>query len=108
MSLKYYTPKIKLWWRNKSFSPVFGSNRLRFCSYKLPASENNLSEYTEDDGAARYFLAKLARCGYFVLFKFHQFNTLSSSVTAFICIEKALYSNLSLIYALVWLRTLVF
>ena len=51
--------------KNKSFSPVFGSNRFRFCSYKLPASENNLSEKTEDGGAERYLLANLARCVYF-------------------------------------------
>ena len=63
---KNYSSFFKLLWRNKRFSPVFGSNRLSFCSYKLQASENNLSEYTEDDGAERYFLAKLARCGYFV------------------------------------------
>ena len=66
-----------------NFLPVFRSNQLRFSLYKLPASENNLSEYTKDDGAVKYFLVKLARCAYFVLFKFHKFKTLSSSVSAF-------------------------
>ena len=31
---------FKLNRRNKRFLPVFGSNRLRFCSWKLPALEN--------------------------------------------------------------------
>ena len=34
--------------------------------YKFPASGNNLSEHKKDDSAARCFLVKLARCGYFV------------------------------------------
>ena len=46
------------------------------------SSENNLTEYLKDDSAARYILAKLARCGYFVLFKLHQFKILTSLVSA--------------------------
>ena len=34
----------------------------------------SISEYTKDFSAARNFLAKLARCGYFKLFKFHHFK----------------------------------
>ena len=66
-----------------SFSPVFESNKSRFSLFKLPSSGNNLSDYTEGSSAAWYFLEKLARCGYFVLLKFHQFKTLSSSVSKF-------------------------
>ena len=79
----------------KFFSHIFGINRLRFCSYKLPVSENNLSEYTEDDDAARYFPSKLARSVHFVLFKFHQ--TLSSSVFAFkFSVEKKPFTSASI------------
>ena len=90
---KYYSCFFLLWRRNIRFSPVFGSNRLRFRTYKLPASENNLLRYTEDDGTARYFLAKLARYGYFVLLEFHKFKTLSSRVSAFsiLCSKNSLY-----------------
>ena len=102
--LKYYCYKasyssfFNMWRRNKSFSPVFGSNRFRFCSWMLPASENNLLEYTEDDsGAERYFLAKLARCGYVALFKFHQVNSLAS----LICFYK--FSSWTRDYRGVWL-----
>ena len=62
---------------------MFEKNRLHFWSYKFQASENNLSEYKEDNSAARYFLAKLKRCEYFYLFKFNQFKTLSSFVSTF-------------------------
>ena len=70
----------KLWW---SFLSVFGSNQLRYSSYKLTSSENKFSEYPEDDRVAKYFLAKLARRGCSVLFKFHQFKILFSSVSVF-------------------------
>ena len=80
---KDYSCFLKLWWRNKSFSPVFRSSRSPFSSLEFPASENNPSEYTRDDCSTRYFLSKFARYRYFVLFKFHQFKTLSSSVSAF-------------------------
>ena len=83
-----------LWWRSKSFSPVFGSNRLRFCSYKLPASEKNLSE---NNSSKKYFLTKLARCEYLVMFKSHQFNILASSVSAF----KFSVAKMPIIYTLI-------
>ena len=44
---------------------------------QIPASENNLSENTEDEGAV---LAKLARCGYFEFLKLNQFKTSFVSV----------------------------
>ena len=53
------------------------------CFLKLPASEKNLSKNTENDHVEKYFLAKLAIFGYFVLFKFDQFKTLASSVSTF-------------------------
>ena len=65
---------------------------------QLPASENYLSEYTEDDGEAIYFLAKLASCGYFVLFVFHQFKTLSSFISAFkftLAIKPFIFASIS-------------
>ena len=52
-------------------------SRLNFCSYKFPASENNLFEFTKDVGAANYFFAKLVNFSFFDFFKFHQFETLS-------------------------------
>ena len=70
---------FQLWWKNKCFSSVFGSNRLRFSSYKFPASE----KIFQNDGTAKYFLAKLTRCGYFDSFKFNKFKTLSSFFSAF-------------------------
>ena len=69
-------------YKNKVFRSVEAFNYV-FFSYKLPSPENNLSEYTKDNSAARYFLVKLARCVYFVLFKFHQFKTLLSWVSSF-------------------------
>ena len=56
---------------------------MHLCSYKFQASENNFSEYKEDNSAARYFFAKLKRCEYFYSFKFNQFKTLSSFVSTF-------------------------
>ena len=41
-----------------------------------------ISNYTVANGAARNRLAKLAKFGFFVLLKFRQFQTLSSSVFA--------------------------
>ena len=43
----------------------------------------NLLEYKEDNSAARYFPAKLIRCGYFDMFKFNQFKTKSFFVSKF-------------------------
>ena len=62
---------------------VFKSNLLHFSLYILPSSKINISKYTEDLSAVRHFLAKLARCGYIALFKFHHFKILSYSVSAF-------------------------
>ena len=50
---------------------------------QIPSFRNNPSVYTEENSAARYFLAKLTIRALFVLFKFHQFKTSSSSVFAF-------------------------
>ena len=66
---------------NKSSLPVFRSNRLRFCSWKF-----------QDDGTAKYFLAKLARCRSFDLL-----NSISLRLYLLhfsihiICSKKALY-----------------
>lgn len=39
----------------KKILPIFGSNWLHFCFYKLSASKNNLSEYTEGGGKERHY-----------------------------------------------------
>ena len=60
-----YSSFRKLWWKNKSFLPVFGSKWLGFFKYKLPTSENNLSECTEDGSAERYLVANWRDVGIF-------------------------------------------
>ena len=69
---------FQLFWKNKSFFPVFGINRLFFSSQKLQDFENNLSKYTENHGAENDNCStNLVRRGYFVLHKFNQFKNLT-------------------------------
>ena len=71
---------FQLWWRNKSFSLVFKSNRLRFCLYKLPASENNFQNTQQMIVQRDTSLQSWQDVG---MFNFYQFKTVSSSVYAF-------------------------
>ena len=85
MSLLYYKNYrcfYKLMWRNKSFSPVFGSNQLRFSLYKLPAStkifQNTLKNTVKQDISLQN-----GKMWVLVWFNFNQFKTLSSLISAF-------------------------
>jgi len=47
--------------KNRSFSPVVGSNLARFSSKMFLCSDNSLSEYNELAGVAKNFLASLVK-----------------------------------------------
>ena len=76
MKVNYYKRLILLYSSSGKKKILVGLKKQSYALLLLQITsfKNNLSEYTEDEFAARYFLAKLKRCGYFIFFKFNKFR----------------------------------